>query len=131
MAQNDKKLFLLHSISQEAYIIMIFDTRVKWRHIQFVFFSFFQNFDFVGCYGVKGQKMDQNDKKFCLSHSVSQEPYLVWLWFLVHMCKMMISPAICFSFLSHSTPNGIPITPKCISSNLSTLLIFPDHMEPC
>ena len=27
-------------------------------------------------------------KKFCLTL------YLIWLWFLVHMCKMMISPAI-------------------------------------
>ena len=42
---------------------------------------------------LKGQKMTQNDKKFCLPHSVSQEPYIIWLWFLVHMCKMMISPA--------------------------------------
>ena len=39
------------------------------------------------------QKMAQNDKKFCLSHSLSQEPYIIWLWFLVHMCKMMISAA--------------------------------------
>ena len=31
-----------------------------------------------------------------MSHSVSQELYLIWLWFLVHMCKMMISPAIFF-----------------------------------
>ena len=38
--------------------------------------------------------MAQNDKQFCLSHSVSQELYIMWLWFLVHMCKMMISPAI-------------------------------------
>ena len=47
------------------------------------------------------QKIAQNDKTN-LSHSVSQELYLIWLWFLVHMCKMMISPAICFSFLGHS-----------------------------
>ena len=47
---------------------------------------------------VKGQKMTQMDKKFSLSHSVSQEPYLIWLWFLVHMYKMMISPAIFFIF---------------------------------
>ena len=42
--------------------------------------------------------MAQNDKKICLSHSVFQERYLIWLWFLVHMCKMMISPAIFFFF---------------------------------
>ena len=45
----------------------------------------------------KGQKVAQNDKKVCLSHSLSQEPYIIWLWFLVHMFKMMISPAN-FSF---------------------------------
>ena len=33
---------------------------------------------------------------FCLPHSVTQELYLIWLWLLVHMCKMMISPAIFF-----------------------------------
>ena len=32
-----------------------------------------------------------------LSHSVSQELYLIWLWFLVHICKMLIPPAIFFS----------------------------------
>ena len=62
------------------------------------FFFFFSKFWFSGSLGgegmVKGQKMAQNDKQFCLSHSVSQELYIMWLWFLVHMCKMMISPAI-------------------------------------
>ena len=92
--------------------------------------------------GLKGQKMTQHDKTFCLSHSVYQEPYIIWhtcvkwwylqqsFWFfkilifgvlgvgkrvkndpkwqkvlpvslsisgtihhLVHMCKMIISPA--------------------------------------
>ena len=37
------------------------------------------------------KKMIQNDKTN-LSHSVSQELFLRWVWFLVHMCKMMISP---------------------------------------
>ena len=46
--------------------------------------------------GVKGQKMAQNDRTLCLSYSVSQEPYFIRLWFLVHMCKMIISPAILF-----------------------------------
>ena len=45
-----------------------------------------------------GGKMAQNGKKFCLSHSVSQELYLIWLWFLLHFCKIMISPAIFFMF---------------------------------
>ena len=49
--------------------------------------------------GAGGKKMAPNRKIICLSHSISQELYLIWLWCLVHMCKMMISPAI-FSFFS-------------------------------
>ena len=36
------------------------DTCVKWWYL-LVFLSIFQNFDFPGCQGVKGQKMAQND----------------------------------------------------------------------
>ena len=35
--------------------------------------------------GVKGQKMVQNNKKFCLYHSLSQKPCIIWLWFLVRV----------------------------------------------
>ena len=42
--------------------------------------------------GVKGQKVIQNDKKICLSCSIAQEPYIIWLSFMVHMCKMIIFP---------------------------------------
>ena len=48
--------------------------------------------------GVKGQKMVQNDKKFCLLHSISQEPYIIWLSFMVQMCKMIIFPGVFFNF---------------------------------
>ena len=67
---------------------------------QGVFFVFFKILIFR-IIRVKGWKKDKkwpNYKKFCLSHSVSQEPYIIWLWFLVHMCKMMISPANFFIF---------------------------------
>ena len=69
MAQNDKKLSLSHSISQEAYIMAIFGTRVKWWHLQ-TFFSFFQNFDFPGCYG----KRAKNDPKW--QKILSLTPYV-------------------------------------------------------
>ena len=47
--------------------------------------------------GIKRQKITtQNDKKFCLSRSVSQEPYIIWLSFMVHLCKMIISPGVLF-----------------------------------
>ena len=50
---------------------------------------------------VKGQKMAQNDKKFCLSLRISEPvPHMI-LAFFVDMCKMMISPAN-FSFFQNS-----------------------------
>ena len=42
--------------------------------------------------------MVQNDKKFCPSHSVSQEPYIIWSPFVVHNCKIMIFPGLFFIF---------------------------------
>ena len=48
---------------------------------------------------VKGQKIVQNDKRFCLSCSISQEPYIIWLSFVIHRWKMIISPGF-FSFFS-------------------------------
>ena len=41
--------------------------------------------------GVKGQKMAQHDKKFCLSHFISQIPCIIWLSFMVYMCNNDIS----------------------------------------
>ena len=74
-------------------------TNSKWWHLQMLF-SFFQNFSFLGSKGAvevvqrakNGPKWQKN------SVFISQELYHIWLWFLVHMCKMMISPAIFFVF---------------------------------
>ena len=49
--------------------------------------------------GIKGEKMVQNEKKFCLSCSISQELYIIWFSFMVLMFNMIISPG---SFLSLS-----------------------------
>ena len=73
MAQNDKKLCLLHSISQGAYII--------WDKI---FKSGLSKF-FKGC-------LPQN----LLIHSWILCP--IWSWFLVDMCKMITSPDHFFIF---------------------------------
>ena len=43
-------------------------------------------------------KMVQNDKKFSLSSSISQEPYIIWYSFMVHKCKRIISPGSFFIF---------------------------------
>ena len=99
MVQNDKKFFLLCSISQEPYILWLsfIGQMCKMVISPGVFFKF-KILIFRVVSGLKGQKLAQNDKKFCLSHSVSQEPFIIWLWFLVHMYKMMILPAIFFIF---------------------------------
>ena len=34
--------------------------------------------------------MVQSEKQFCMSHSISQEPYIIWFSFMVHICKMII-----------------------------------------
>ena len=62
-----------------------------------VFFSYFKNFNFLGTYGVKGQTTVQNDKNICLLHSISQEPNIIWLSFMVQMCEMIISWSVFFN----------------------------------
>ena len=42
--------------------------------------------------------MAQNNKKLCLSHSRSKEAYIIWLWFLVRIYKMIIFPDVFFLF---------------------------------
>ena len=93
MAQNDKNLSLSYSISQEPYIIWLSFMVHICKMISsgfFFFFHFFKNFIFQYVRWVKCQKMAQNGKIFRLSHSISQEAYMIWSWFLLHMCKMMI-----------------------------------------
>lgn len=48
------------------------------------FFLFFPNFNFPGCY--RGNRVK---KGFC-----QEPPCILWLWFLVHMYQMMISPVL-------------------------------------
>ena len=59
-------------------------------------FQFFKILIFWVVRGVKGQKMVQNDKKFCLLHLMFQEPHIICSWFMVHMCKRIISSGIFF-----------------------------------
>ena len=82
---------LSRSISQEAYIwlyvLILMCTMITSPVALFISSKLW----FLTLLGVKGQKMVQNDKKICWSHSVSHKPCIIWSWFLVHMCKMMIS----------------------------------------
>ena len=59
------------------------------------FFSF-SKFWLLG--RAKGQKMVQNDEKFCLLHSISEKPYIRWLSCVVNICKMIISSSVLFHF---------------------------------
>ena len=52
-------------------------------------FLIFSVFWFSGSIGDK--RTIQNDKNFCLSGSISQEPHIIWLPFMVYMCKVIIS----------------------------------------
>ena len=59
-------------------------TYVKWWQLR-TLFSFLQDFDFLGC-GTKWQKT--------LSCFTSQEPYIIWSSFMVHMSERIISPGM-------------------------------------
>ena len=94
-----RTLFVVPYISGAIYhMIFMYGTHVLKDNISRFFYFFFQISIFGVNSVVKGQKMAQNDKKFCLLHSISQEAYTIWLWFLAHMYKIMICPAFFFFF---------------------------------
>ena len=96
MAQNDKKTLSGYLRTHTSYDLHLWYTYEKGYLV--AFFTFSPNFNFWGqCCGKRG-KMAQIDKKLCLLHSISQEAYIILLWFSVHLCKMMASPDafICF-----------------------------------
>ena len=68
-------------------------TFVKW-YLQVFFFLFSKILIFL----VIGEKGKKWPKKFCLSHSISQEPYIIWSSFMKNKCKMIISPCYFFHF---------------------------------
>ena len=45
---------------------------------------------------VKRQKMTRKDKKLCPLCLISQEPYIIWSAFMVHLCKMMFFKILIF-----------------------------------
>ena len=84
--QNDKKLSLLRSISQEPYIIWLsFIVQIFKMIISPGIFFSFKILTFWVVRELKAQKMAQNDRNFCLSHLVFQEPYIIWSSIMVHM----------------------------------------------
>ena len=103
IVENDKKICLLYSLSQEPYIIWL---------------SFMEHFcKMIISWGIFfisskliGRWKDKNGpkwRKFCPSCSISQEPYIIWLSFVVHICKMIISPGVFSSFQNIFRSDGI------------------------
>ena len=91
MVQNYKKSVCcaFYFRNHISYGLHLWYTCMYKRIISPGFFLISSKFWFSGSLGwAKGQKVAQNEKIFCLSHSASQEPYIIWLWFLVHMCKI-------------------------------------------
>ena len=98
--QNDKNFCPSCFVSQELYIIWLSCMVHMCKMIispDSLFFHFFKILICRVVRWVKGQKMVQNDKKFCRLRMISQEPYIIWLSFVVHICKM-ISPHVFFIF---------------------------------
>ena len=61
-----------------------------------IFFIFFKVLIFQVVREVKGQTVTQNDQK------LFQEAYFIGSRFLVHMCKMMVSPGHTYSVTLHT-----------------------------
>ena len=82
MAQDDKKILsgALHISGTIYHIIVIYGALVKNYEISRCFFHFFEILIIWVVRvegGIKGKKMVQNEKKFCLSCSISQESYII------------------------------------------------------
>ena len=83
---------MCHILGTVKHMIIIFGAFVQNGDISMRFcFNFFKSLIFGVVSEVKEQKMALNDKKFCLSCFISQEPYIIWLSFIVHLNKMIIS----------------------------------------
>ena len=100
MAQNDKKILsvMVHISGTIHHMIVICGTQVWNNNSAFrSFFYFFKILIFGIDRRLKGQKMAQNDKQLCPSCLTSQEPYITWSSFMLHIRKRIISPSF-FTF---------------------------------
>ena len=101
MVQINKKVCLSHTISREPYAIWsLFVVHKCKKIISPGFFFILSKFRFFGLLGGKKSKKWPKKKKLRLLHLISQEPYIIWSSFMVHMCKRIISPAF-FSFFQN------------------------------
>ena len=68
----------IYSTVHTSYDNHLWYAIVKWWYLQVLLSFFFTILIFWLVRRVKGQKIVQNTKKFCLSCSISQEPYIIW-----------------------------------------------------
>ena len=71
-----------------------------------IFFIFLKILIFWVVRGVKGQKVVQNKKKLYLTCYISQETYIIWFSFMVHICKIITSTGV-FSIFSKFWFSGL------------------------
>ena len=98
----------LHISETTHNMIFRYGTHVQSDNISRHFFLFFKILIFWVHREVKGQKTFQNDKNFCLLCSISQEPCIIWLSFMVHVYKDNISRYFvqCFKSLIFQVARG-------------------------
>ena len=83
--QNNKKFYLPCPIPQESCIIWLSFMVQMCKIISPGAFFNYEVLIFRIVTGLKKQQTGQNDKYFCLSHLIFQEPYIIWSSFMVHM----------------------------------------------
>ena len=98
MSHNGRKLICRAPYIRNHTSYQLWYTSVKWWYLQaYCFDLVFQILIFKVFREVEGQKMVQNDKKLWLSCWYLKN-HTLWLWFMVHVCKMIISPGIFLIF---------------------------------
>ena len=125
---------MLRAISQEHYSIWLFLVPLcKMMISPGLFFHFLKILIFWVVSVEQGQKMAQNDKKLHLLRFISQEPYIKWLSFMVHLCEMMISPGFFFFifwkfwFFRLLVGNKVKKWPKMTKNYISCTLYLRNH----
>ena len=98
MKKKKKKLSVILHISG----ILIYGAHVLTDNISKHFFHFFKILFFQVFRVEKGQKSGPKWQKFCSSFSISDESQIMQLSFMIHMCKMIISPVFIFCFFKIS-----------------------------
>ena len=100
MKKKTKNIYICHAPylrNSIAYDHDFWWACVKWWYL-LAFFSFFKILKFQIVGSVKGQKMAQNEKKVCLSCFISQESFIIWSSFMIHMCNRIIYTGLCYIY---------------------------------